>query len=407
MTRVEEDSAVESAASAEVEARLHSLLIVRPTLAQGGADRVTITLLESLDRSVVDPSLALFRREGVYLDRVPDDVELLILGARSLWTAWWPLAKHIRRHSPDIVFSTCSGTNVALCIAGLLTGGQSRLVLSERNVLFRDQPLLKKWLIIAAKRLLYRAADCVTAVSTGVADDLTAYLRVEPHRIRTVYNPIVGSELEQLAAENVPDMAPAAGDPLILAAGRLVPAKGFDVLLDAFAVVNHHLPARLVILGEGPQRDNLERRAADLGLADRIFLPGFVRNPLSYMARCDVFALSSRHEGLPGVLIQAMACGAAVVATDCHAGPREIISNGADGLLIPVDDSRKMASALLDLLQNPQLRQRLGAAARQSVARFQRKAVVADYLDALIGALPPSPGNASRPGSSLGTVNPN
>jgi glycosyltransferase involved in cell wall biosynthesis len=361
-----------------------TLLIVRPTLAAGGADRVTITLLQNFDRTRVAPSLALFRREGPYLEDVPKDVPLHSLEASSLWTAWWPLARRLRRDPPDILLSTCSGANVVACLASLLSGRRARLVLSERNVLMRDQPLAKKWLMLLAKRLLYRSADAITAVSRGVADDLVDRLSLEPGQIRVVYNPIIASELETLAAEGLDEPPFDEDKPIVLAAGRLVPAKGFDVLLDAFAEVSKTSTANLVILGEGPQREPLRRQADRLGIGPRVHMPGFVKNPFKFMARATVFVLSSRFEGLPGVLIQAMGCGIPVVATRCPAGPEEIITHGRDGFLVPVDSSDHLAEQLLDLLDRPELRHRVGEAARKRSRDFRVDTVVGDYLRVIL-----------------------
>lgn len=372
-----------------------SLLVVRPTLAQGGADRVTVNLLQALDRSAFVGSLALFRREGPYLDDIPADVAVDILDAGSLWTAWLPLARLIKSKAPGILFSTCSGTNVAACLATLVSGRRHRLVLSERNVVMRDQPLLKRWLMFAAKRTLYRLADCVTAVSAGVASDLENRLGVDRSRIRIVYNPLLMPELDALSAEHLTTPPFDSTDPIVLAAGRLVPAKGFDVLLDAFAHVAEGTPAHLVILGEGPLKDELRAQSERLGISHRVHLPGFHKNPFRFMARAAVFVLSSRYEGLPGVLIQAMACGAPAVATRCHAGPTEIIEDGIDGLLVEVDDVRAMAAAIQRLLTEPALRQRLARAGRRRASAFSEEAILPLYQQALLGTGHGEPGRES------------
>lgn len=368
------------------------LLVVRPTLGQGGADRVTLTLLEALDRRRFAPELVLLRRRGAWLDRVPADVPVDDLGGRRLWTAWLPLARRLRRRPPDVVLSTSSGANVVAALAHRLAGSGARLVLSERNVLVRDQAPLKRALLLAAKRRLYRRADAVTAVSRGVADDLRRRLGVPAERLRVVYNPVVTAELAAQAAAPARHPWLAAPEPVVLAAGRLVPAKGFDVLLHAFAELRARRPARLLILGEGPLREELLAQAERLGVGADVDLPGFDPNPFAAMARCAVFVLSSRFEGLPGVLIQAMACGAAVVATDCPAGPAEIVESGADGLLVPVDEPRTLAAALSELLDDDDLRRRLGARAAVAAQRFAAAGSLAAYEAVLSGEAPPAAG---------------
>lgn len=367
-------------------ARPPRLFILRPTLGQGGADRVTLTLLRRLDRERFAPTLVLMRAEGELLAELPADVPLRSLEARSLWSAWRPLTALLRREAPDILFSTSGGANVAACLAHRLARSRARLVLSERNVLVRDQPRLKRRAMLVAKRRLYPAADAVTTVSRGVRDDLIARLDLAPERVRVVYNPVVTTELGRLAEDRPVHPWLSAPEPLVLAAGRLVGAKGFDTLLEAFARLRRRQRARLLVLGEGPERPALEARIQTLGLEQEVDLPGFVANPFAYMARCTVFVLSSRFEGLPGALIQAMACGAAVVSTDCPAGPAEIVTSGESGLLVPVGDSAALAQAIERLLTDSDLRRRLATRGRREAwRRFQADRVLDRYTAALLG----------------------
>lgn len=357
------------------------LFIVRPTLGAGGADRVTLTLLKHLEQTRFTPTLVLIRRQGELLDELPDDVEIVSLDAGGIFSAARPLRKLIRQRRPDIVFSTSSGTNVTAALATPRPG--PRLVLSERNGLLRDQDPLKKWVLFAAKRLLYPRADCVTAVSRGVAKDLERRLRLHADRLRVVYNPVLTSEIDELALRPVDDPWLASGPPVLVAAGRLQPAKGFDLLLAAVAELRRTLDCRLIILGEGPLRPVLERQARELGLDEAVRLPGFVANPYAYMSRATAFVLSSHFEGLPGVLIQAMACGAPVVATRCPFGPEEIIEDGVDGMLVPTDSVAELTAGIRTLLTDEPLRARLGAAARESVQRFQLREIMPNYVSAL------------------------
>jgi glycosyltransferase involved in cell wall biosynthesis len=350
-------------------------------MGQGGADRVTLTLLRTLDRRSFRPALILMRSEGALLAELPDDVPVHDLGSASLWTAWWPLARTLRRLGPDTVFSTSSGANLIAVIGARLCGRETRLVLSERNVLYRDQGRIKRWLLARLKRWLYPRADCVTAVSRGVAEDLTRRLDLPPSRIRVVYNPVVTPEIPSLAAAASPHAWLAEQVPVVLGVGRLVRAKGFDLLLDAFADLQR--PARLILLGEGPLRGVLGRQARDLGVEDRVWFAPYDPNPFRYMARCTVFALSSRHEGLPGALIQAMACGAAVVASDCAAGPSEIVEDGVSGLLVPVADRQAMVAAIDGLLTDSELRLRIGRRAPEAVRRFSLEEVLEGYVEVL------------------------
>ncbi len=364
------------------------LFILRPTLGQGGADRVTLTLLQAFDRQQFAPILVLMSREGAYLEDVPGDVPVYHLGGRGLWTAWWPLANLLRQHRPALLFSTSSGANIIAVIAYKLSHQHGRLILSERGLLIRNRVIWKKRLMLWAKRLLYAQADVVTAVSQGVKDDLITRLHLAADKIQVVYNPIVTPDLPQLAAEPVNHPWFSEDVPIILGVGRLVEEKDFPTLLHAFVQVRAQRPCRLLILGEGNGRAELIQLAQALGIEHDVDLPGFDKNPFKFMARCTLFVLSSRFEGLPGVLIQAMACGVPVIATDCPSGPSEIImADGQDGFLTPVGDAQVLAEKILFLLDNPEKRDAMARHGRESAERFCAETVLARYVAAIEGTV--------------------
>src|SRR5690606_28508653 len=186
--------------------------------------------------------------------------------------------------------------------------------------------------------LTYRGADGVIAVSDGVKDALVTVLGVPEGKVATLYNPVVAPELKRLAREDPCHPWFAAGEPpVVLGVGSLTPRKDFATLVRAFARLERP-DARLVILGEGEERAALQALVAELGLTGRVDLPGFAQNPFAFMSRAAVFVLSSTLEGLPGALVQALACGCPAVATDCPSGPREVLRDGAVGPLVPVGD---------------------------------------------------------------------
>lgn len=358
------------------------LFILRPTLGQGGAEHVTLTLLQKLDREQFDLSLVLLRRDGELLADVPADVAVHVLGARNLWTCWWSLAWLLRREKPDVLFSP-GGTNVPAVLAKWLARIPLRLVLSERNILHHSKLTWKRRLMVWCQRLLYPYADGLTAVSEGVKQDMVEKLHLPPARIQVIYNPIVDDSLATLAKEPIEHPWFHEDVPIILGVGRLVVQKNFALLIRAFAQVRAQRRARLVILGEGPLRQALLALANELNVADDLWLPGFDKNPFKYMARAEIFVLSSLHEGLPGALIQAMACGTAVIATDCPAGPSEIITPEQDGILIPVNDVATLTEQIKRLLDNPDLRQRLARQGQQSSQRFAVNPVIEQYTQVL------------------------
>jgi glycosyltransferase involved in cell wall biosynthesis len=379
-----------------------------PTLSEGGADRVVLTLLRRLDRARVRPELALMRREGALVADVPADVPTFVLGSRRLLVSAPDLARLIRRERPDVVFSTHGGSNVIAAIAHGLAGSRARLVLSERSALVRgDRGRARRALELPAKRITYRRADLVTAVSGGVARELAARLGLAAGKIRVVYNPVIDDELAAAAAEPVAhpwfEGAGAAGSaavPVIVAVGRLVEIKDYPTLLDAFARIRAARPARLLVLGEGPLRAALEARVRAAGLGGDVVLHGFDRNPFKYMARARLLLHASRAEGLPGALIQAMACGTPVVSTDCDFGPREVIARpGHDGFLVPVGDAAALADRALALLADGDLARRVAAAARQSAQRFTAAAALARYEAAITGDAAPGDGAPAEEGA--------
>jgi glycosyltransferase involved in cell wall biosynthesis len=203
-------------------------------------------------------------------------------------------------------------------------------------------------------RRIYRHCDGVICNSEGVADDLVAFLDLPREGIAVLPNPTITPELLAAAEEPLAHPWFAPGEPpVILGAGRLGRAKDFGTLLKAFALLRRKRPCRLLILGQGRQKERLEAQARRLGVAADFELPGFVSNPYAYMARAGLFVLSSLWEGCPNVLIEAMAVGTPVVATDCRSGPREVLQGGRFGPLVPLRDAETMAGAMAATLDRP------------------------------------------------------
>lgn len=360
------------------------VLFVRPALAQGGADKVTATVLQHLDRKRFSPELALVTRTGVWLDAIPGDVTIHELGCKKVRWMVRPLIRLIRERRPDVVFSTASGTNVAAILATRASRTGARVVTSERSILLNGGYRPKIVLSTLLKALAYPFAHQLTALSAGVADDMASKLPVRRESILALYNPLVDDSTAARASEPVDHPWFNGDHPVVVAAGRFVPQKGFPVLLEAFAAVHQRLPqARLVILGEGEGRASLEAKVAKLGLGEVVSLPGFKKNPQAYFSRAKVFAMSSLNEGLGNVMVEAMSCGIPVVSTDCPVGPAEIVSHGSDGYLVPVGDHRKLAQHLIELLESPADASRMGEAARRSADRFRVSNVMKNYERAI------------------------
>lgn len=363
-------------------ARTGGIAIVLHDLRGGGAERACLRLAGGMAAAGRAVDLVLVKAEGAYLKDVPSGVNLTVLDRPRVWRAIPALAAHIRQTRPEAVLSALTHMNIATLAAAALARTGARVVVSERNQISEKAREAKgawKRTLYRAAPLAYRAANRVVAVSGGVADDLARFAGLSEARIRVIHNPVFSGEVDILAAQ-APDHPwfTQEGPPIVLAAGRLHRQKGFDTLIRAFAMARAEIDCRLVILGEGGERELLERQAEHTGLAYDIDLPGFVANPFALMARAGAFVLSSRWEGFPNALIEAMACGAPVIATDCPSGPREIMEGGI-APLVPVDDAPALAWALIATL-----RRRPDTAVTQARAReFSIPAAVDRYLQVL------------------------
>jgi len=358
------------------------LALFLPTLDDGGAERVMLQLAASFSARGHDVDLVLAIPGGPLDAQVPPGPRVVSLDAARTVLALPALVRYLRRERPVALLSTLEHANVLAVGAGAIARTGVPIVLREANVLLPRAALdRRERLLRGLMRRAYRAADRIVAVSHGVASSLTEELGLDARRVRTIYNPIVTAALFEKAAAALEDpwFAPGA-PPVVLGVGRLAQQKDFATLIRAFAQLRAGREARLVILGEGPERRPLEALTRQLGVDADVKLPGYDHNPFRYMSRASVFALSSTHEGLPGALIQAMACGCRVISTDGPGGAREVLGNGAAGPLVAPRDPTALARGIASLLDEA----RSGPARVQHpVDRFSEDAAVDGYLDVL------------------------
>lgn len=364
--------------------RVPKLLFVLPSLGGGGAERASVDLLRGIDRQRFDITLALFARSGRFLQELPDDILLYDLRGRQSYDVRliWRLAGVLRRERPDVIFSVLRYTNLITLLACRLSGTRAGVVVNEQNPPSAEFALfgggrVKAWFL----RRLYPGADQVTAISTGIARELVSTYDLPPDKVQVIPNPVDLLRVKTLAAARVehPWFSAQAGLPVLVAAGRLHPQKGFAHLLRAFSAVRRVLPCKLVILGEGPLRAELEGLVASLGLADDVALPGFQENPYNYIAHADVFVLSSLFEGFGNVLVDALALGVPVISTRCPVGPEDIIADGVTGVFVPPADEGALAQAILRVLQDGELRRELSANGPLRAADFAIERIVPQY----------------------------
>jgi glycosyltransferase involved in cell wall biosynthesis len=362
--------------------------IFLPGLYGGGAERVMLNLAEGLVRQGYAVDLVLAQAEGPYLSEVPESVKLVELKTRKLsglrTIASLPaLVRYVRHERPDALLSGLHANIVALW-ARRWAAIPLRVVISEHNTFSHQNWQLPGWysrLMLRLVRRFYPWADAIIAVSEGVADDLAQIARIARDSIQVIYNPIVTPELQTKANEPLEHLWFDSGEtPVVLAVGRLTAQKDFGTLIKAFAMVRRTHRARLLILGEGEERPEMETLVRRFGLEQDVRLPGFVPNPYPYMARASMFVLSSRWEGLPTVLVEALYCGAPVIATDCQSGPREILRDGRYGQLVPVGDVTSLALAIERMLDDSTPRPPC-----ESWEPFELGTVVNEYTSILLG----------------------
>lgn len=358
-----------------------------PDLHGGGAERVVLSLCRYFISEDIQVDLVLARARGTLIAKIPNRVRVIDLApklplptrAGFALGALFGLVRYLRREPPTVMAASLTGANLVALIAHSLVGAATRLVLREANTCDNLPNALTRRLV----RKLYSRADTIIAVSQGVRDDLINQLGVRDDQVRVIYNPVDIDEIRHLAKEKISEtwFAPK-NPPVVLGIGRLVPQKDFATLLRAVAVIRRTQKVRLILLGEGPLQPSLQRLASELGMSDDFAMPGFVTNPYAYMRRAAVVVLSSRWEGMPNVLIQALSIGAPLVSTDCHSGPREILDGGRFGWLVPVNDPASLADAVSKSIagENP-----ADAEARIKRARcFSLDKIAGQYLEVLL-----------------------
>jgi len=332
----------------------NNVAIFVPSLRGGGAERVMVILANEFASRGCKVDLLLVKAEGPYLSTVSENVRIVDLNASRVLTSLPRLVCYLRKEKPYVMLSALNHANVIAILAKWIARVSTRIVVSERAMVsfsMQSNPGMMPRIVFRLMRLAYPYADSITAVSSGVADDLAQAIGIARERITVIYNPVMPvCEDHTETSSPHPWFAPGS-PPVILGVGRLTKLKDFFLLIRAFAKVRIQRTCRLMILGEGELREELEDLVKKLGLESDVTLPGFVENPYFYMSRAAVFVLSSQQEGLPNVLIQALACGCPVVSTDCPSGPSEILENGKWGRLVPVGDVDALAEAVLATLK--------------------------------------------------------
>lgn len=360
------------------------ILFVLSSLQGGGAEKVAVQLLTHLSPDKYALKVTLLENNGAFLKDIPPGVEIIYLHKKSRmdWLILLIKLSHIfRQEKPDIILSFLDYANILSVLARWLAHTSSPLIITEHTVTSKYLPSTRlaglRHLLI---KTLYKKADRIVAVSQGVRNDLQYNFAVPTEKLRVVHNSIDFSVIREMLNQSPQHLWYSQKDqPIIIAIGRLVPYKRYDIILKAFAKVRKIIPCRLVILGEGPLLQELMELSRTLEISDDVAFLGFQSNPYSFLTRSDVLVLTSDFEGFGNVIVEAMACGVPVVATRCPFGPGEIITNKLNGLLVPIGDIEAISNSLRTVLQNHSLREPLAIEGEKRANDFTLEIMINAY----------------------------
>ena len=369
-----------SPAKANIDGNSERIALFLPLLVGGGAERVMINLARGLTEKGRKVDLVLGRKEGPLLELVPAEVRIINLGAERTLFSLPALVRYLRLEKPRTLLSALNHGNIICLLSKYIAASSTRSIITLHNTLSEkikiSKPTIKQNFIILAMKILYPLANDIVAVSNGVADDYTSIIKNIKKKIKIIYNPVIDINLYNKSYEKLDHpWFNTKKYKVIISVGRLTAEKDFSTLISAFSIVTKNISAKLVIFGQGHLRFDLEKQVKDLGLHSEVSLPGFVSNPYKYMAKASVFVLSSKTEGLPTALIEALALGTPIISTNCRSGPSEILDNGKFGKLVPVGDVNALAQAIITAL-----RQEKPKVDRNAWQRFEFDWAVNAYL---------------------------
>jgi len=330
------------------------LAFLIPSFSGGGAERVITNLANAMLSKGYAVDILLFSSKGPVKSSVLVDINIIEIGPFGL-KAMFGLLKYLIKEKPACLISSLCHCNFLSIITAKATG--TKCIIREANyppaILSHSRNRLEK-IAYGIYFSFYKYADLVLSPSKQIILILEKDFNITKTKLRLLSSPSIGVEFDELVNE-VPEHPWLENDNyrVVLAVGRLEPAKGFSMLIKAMSILDDEMKLKLIILGEGSLKQELLELVNDLGLEDCVSLPGFVKNPYAYMRKADVFVLSSFYEGMPNVMVQAMAAGTSIVSTNCPTGPEELLENGKLGVLVPVGDSSQLAVGISKVLDSP------------------------------------------------------
>lgn len=337
----------------------------------------------------IELDLLMIRAKGPHLRDIPANVRQIALKAGHTLTAVPELSRYLKQQQPDAMLVAKDRAGRAALLARKLAGVNTRIVIrlgTNLSTALAHKSAPSRWWRTAPMRYIYPWADRVVAVSEGVRQDTLQITGIAADKVLVIRNPVITDSMQQQAQQIQPatvqhDWLTDKSLPVVMGAGRLSQQKDFATLLAAFAQVVEVLPCRLIILGDGGLREALEAQVKALQLDDVVSLPGFQDNIYAWLQQADLFVLSSRWEGSPNVLTEALALGIPSVSTRCPSGPNEVLAEGKYGELVAVGDVDALAQAMLKTLDAPHPADYL----QQAVAEYRADISAKHYLQVLLG----------------------
>jgi glycosyltransferase involved in cell wall biosynthesis len=352
------------------------ILFVIPSLAGGGAEKVLLNILKYLDRKQFIPYLAVFDYKGEYLKDVPEDIVVFDMKKRNRFGFFklvlvmaFTILPGIK---PDAVVSFLVYANLVAVIAKIISPVKPQVLINERNYTLKAERNIRtiriKEILI---RKIYPRADRIITVSSGILSDLNKKYMIPEKKLQVIYNGVDINMIRGTKEDEITDIDWFIDDtPIISACGRLIYQKNYPLLLKAFALAQTLIDMKLLILGQGKDKNMLKGLVDKMGIKKKVLFMGFQKNPYKYIKASKIFILSSRWEGFPNVILEAMACGVPVISTR-YPGVQEVIDDGADGIIVPSRNPDMMAEKIVRLFKDKKLSEGLVNRGYQKLQDFR------------------------------------
>jgi glycosyltransferase involved in cell wall biosynthesis len=329
-----------------------------PSMNGGGAEKVYFILANYFVNKGFQVDLLLTKKEGAYIKQLDEKINIIELSSKRVSLDIYGLRKYMKNSNPDVVMSAMTHCNIILSVSSFFMKCKIPIIVSEHSNFsgsLKEMKPIQRFIFKFIGGLIYRKQRYIVAVSEGAKQALCSELKLKEDFINVIYNPFEIRKIQKDSSAGVLHqwLEKSRKFKTLISVGRYTEAKDFFNLISAFEIVKKNIDARLIILGDGGLRLQLQSFITEKNMQNCIDLYGFVSNPFSYISKADLFVLSSKREGLSNVLIESMICGVPLVATDCPSGPKEILENGKWGKLVPVSDPEALSNAILLTLSEP------------------------------------------------------